>query len=61
MLNINNEQVKVLIVDDIMENIEIAGKVLESEGYDIYIADSGALQQQKPAAVLPLTLSCWIL
>lgn len=32
---------KVLIVDDTPENLEIAGRILEKDNYDIYIADSG--------------------
>lgn len=32
---------KILIVDDTPENMEIIGKLLESEGYDLYLADSG--------------------
>lgn len=32
---------KVLIVDDTPENMEIIGKLLESEGYDLYLADNG--------------------
>lgn len=34
-------QTKVLIVDDTPENIRVAGKILEEDGYDIYITDSG--------------------
>jgi len=34
-------QIKVLIVDDTPENIRVAGKILEDDGYDIYITDSG--------------------
>lgn len=41
MITIDNSEVKVLIVDDTTENLEIAGKILAKEGYDIYIADSG--------------------
>lgn len=32
---------RILIVDDIPENMEIIGTTLEKEGYDLYIADSG--------------------
>lgn len=41
MMDIDNSRVKVLIVDDTPENLEIAGRVLERNGYDIYVADSG--------------------
>ncbi len=41
MMEIDNSRVKVLIVDDTPENLEIAGRVLEKNGYDIYVADSG--------------------
>lgn len=41
MMNIDNSHVKILIVDDTPENLEIAGSVLEKAGYDIYVADSG--------------------
>lgn len=41
MLPIDNRSIKILIVDDTAENLEIAGKILEKEDYDIYIADSG--------------------
>ncbi|MBP7175570.1 MAG: diguanylate cyclase [Thermoclostridium sp.] len=38
---IDNKQVRLLIVDDTPENLEISGKILEKESYDIYVADSG--------------------
>ncbi len=41
MAKIRNSQVKILLVDDTPANLEIAGRVLEKEGYDLYIADSG--------------------
>lgn len=41
MLKIDNRQVKLLLVDDTPVNLEIAGKILEKEDYDIYIAESG--------------------
>lgn len=37
----NTSEVRILIVDDTAENMEIIGKTLEKEGYDLYIADSG--------------------
>ncbi len=37
----DNRQIKILIVDDTPENLEIAGSVLEKKDYDIYVADSG--------------------
>ena len=40
-MEIDNSQVKILLVDDIRMNLEIAGKTLEREGYDLYIADNG--------------------
>lgn len=40
-MEINNEQIRILLVDDTPVNLEIAGKTLEKEGYDLYIADSG--------------------
>ncbi len=43
MQEFDNTQVKILIVDDIAENLEIAGKILARDHYDIYIADSGAM------------------
>lgn len=41
MSGIQNEQIRILLVDDTPVNLEIAGKTLEREGYDLYIADSG--------------------
>ena len=35
------DEAKILIVDDVPENLEIAGNILESSGYDVYTADSG--------------------
>lgn len=35
------EEAKILIVDDVPENLEIAGNILENSGYDVYTADSG--------------------
>lgn len=43
MYKIDNAQVKILIVDDTPENLEIAGSILSREHYDIYIADSGPM------------------
>ncbi len=40
-MNIDNSKIKILIVDDTPENLEIAGSVLERTGYDIYVADNG--------------------
>lgn len=40
---IDNGQVRILLVDDTPVNLMIAGKALEKEGYDLYIADSGPL------------------
>ncbi|NCC76486.1 MAG: diguanylate cyclase, partial [Clostridia bacterium] len=37
----NPATVKILLVDDTPENLEIAGRVLSNEGYDIYLANSG--------------------
>lgn len=34
--------IKILLVDDTPENLEIAGRVLLNEGYDIYLAETGA-------------------
>lgn len=41
MMEINNEQIRILLIDDTPVNLEIAGKTLEKEGYDLYIADNG--------------------
>lgn len=41
MIKIDNRQVKILLVDDTPVNLEIAGKILQKENYDIYIAESG--------------------
>lgn len=41
MIEFLPQQVKVLIVDDTADNVKIAGKILEEEGYDLYITDSG--------------------
>lgn len=41
MIKIDNRQVKILLIDDTPVNLEIAGKILEKENYDIYIAESG--------------------
>lgn len=41
MMSIDNSQIKILLTDDTPANLEIAGRVLENEGYDLYIADSG--------------------
>lgn len=41
MTGIENSQIKILLTDDTPANLEIAGRVLEKEGYDLYIADSG--------------------
>lgn len=38
-----DRQARILIVDDTHENMEIIGRVLEQEGYDLYLADNGAL------------------
>ncbi|OPL08504.1 MAG: hypothetical protein AVO33_11160 [delta proteobacterium ML8_F1] len=35
------KQARILIVDDIPENLEIAGRILENSDYDVHIADSG--------------------
>lgn len=35
------EPYRILIVDDTPENMEIIGKLLESEGYDLYLAENG--------------------
>lgn len=43
MYNGANNQIKILIVDDTQENMEIIGNALENEGYDIYLADSGLI------------------
>lgn len=40
-MRMNNSPSKVLIVDDTPENMEIIGKFLETEGYDLYLADNG--------------------
>ncbi len=40
-ISIPTEQIKVLIVDDTPENVRVAGKILEEDGYDIYIANCG--------------------
>lgn len=32
---------RILIVDDTHENMEIIGRLLETEGYDLYLADNG--------------------
>jgi diguanylate cyclase (GGDEF)-like protein len=36
-----DRQARILIVDDTHENMEIIGKMLEQEGYDLYLADNG--------------------
>lgn len=36
-----NEAPRILIVDDTHENMEIIGKSLEKEGYDLYVANDG--------------------
>ncbi|MDD2534561.1 MAG: diguanylate cyclase [Eubacteriales bacterium] len=41
MYRIDNKSVKILIVDDTPENLEIAGSILARDQYDIYIADNG--------------------
>lgn len=41
MGKIDNREIKILIVDDTTFNLEIAGKILQKEDYDIYVADSG--------------------
>ncbi|MDR7866636.1 MAG: diguanylate cyclase [Sporomusaceae bacterium] len=41
MTRVKNENIRVLLVDDTPANLEIAGSILEKEGYDLYIADSG--------------------
>lgn len=41
MDGIENNQIKILLVDDTPVNLEIAGKVLEKEGYNLYITDNG--------------------
>lgn len=41
MMKIDNRQIKILLIDDTPVNLEIAGKILEKENYDIYIAESG--------------------
>jgi CheY-like chemotaxis protein len=33
--------IKILLVDDTPENLEIAGRILLGEGYDLYLADTG--------------------
>lgn len=43
MMKIDNSQVKILLVDDTPVNLEIAGKILERENYDLHIADSGQM------------------
>jgi len=40
-MKIDNRQVRILLVDDNPVNMEIAGKTLEKEEYDLYIADNG--------------------
>lgn len=40
-MKIDNRQIKILLIDDTPVNLEIAGKILEKENYDIYIAESG--------------------
>lgn len=39
MYDINNHEIKILLVDDTAQNLEVAGKILDKEGYDIYVAD----------------------
>jgi two-component system, cell cycle response regulator len=41
MVKIDNSEIRVLLVDDTPTNLEIAGKTLEKENYDLYIADNG--------------------
>jgi two-component system cell cycle response regulator len=43
MHDFDNTQVKILIVDDTAENLDIAGNLLAKDQYDIYIADSGQM------------------
>lgn len=40
-MEIDNSQVRILLVDNNPINLEIAGKLLEQEEYDLYIADNG--------------------
>lgn len=49
------QQIKILIVDDTPENVELAGKVLEREGYDIYITNNG-IEAEKIAREVNLDL-----
>ena len=41
MIKIDNRQIKILLVDDTAVNLEIAGRILKKENYDLYLADSG--------------------
>lgn len=43
MFEVDNSHIKILVVDDTPENLEIAGTVLEENNYDVYAADSGAV------------------
>lgn len=40
-MEIDNSQIRILLVDNNPINLEIAGKLLEQEEYDLYIADNG--------------------
>ncbi len=43
MYQLDNTRIKILIVDDTPENLEIAGSILARDHYDIYIADNGQM------------------
>ncbi len=43
MIEIDNRQVRVLIVDDSPEILQAGQDILEQENYDVYVADSGAV------------------
>ncbi len=41
MIDIDNSKVKILLVDDTPENLEVAGSLLAKQDYDLYLADNG--------------------
>ncbi len=41
MANINNEELKILIVDDIPQNIQVLGSILSKSGYNLAVAQNG--------------------
>ena len=47
------EGARVLVVDDSADNLQIAGKVLLSEGCEVFVADSGARALEMAVAVRP--------